>query len=346
MPLGIFATRGVTMPPRRLILLFVLLTAAIPLRGVAQSSTPTSAVGDSMFRRARRMVSEGNGAAGRALVDSLLRREEEGTTAFGNAVYWRGALAETAAEAERDYRKVIVEYPLSPYASDALLAIAELEQARGDRAGALAHLQRFVREHPVSSARGIAALAASRLAFEQRDTRTGCAMIVEARASASATEVELRNQIDYYATRCPAAPVGSSAVAATTPPSIARDSTPVPVTAPAKKSVRDTVAPVRKPARDSATVKPSSSPPKAAARGIHTIQVAAYPTRAAADQLVAKLAARGVKARVSGSTKPFRVRLDFYQTRAAAESAVVSLKERGIIGFVTTEPAASDRASP
>jgi hypothetical protein len=27
---------------------------------------------DSLFRRARRMVSEGNGAAGRALVDSLL----------------------------------------------------------------------------------------------------------------------------------------------------------------------------------------------------------------------------------------------------------------------------------
>ncbi|MBA3672261.1 MAG: hypothetical protein H0W68_09600, partial [Gemmatimonadaceae bacterium] len=134
---------------------------------------------DSLFRRARRQVGEGNGAAGRALVDSLLRSADQGTTAYGDALYWRGALAETAAQAERDYRRVIVEYPLSVYADDALLAIAELEQARGDRAGALQHLQRFVREHPASLARGIAALAAARLAFEQRDTRTGCAMITE-----------------------------------------------------------------------------------------------------------------------------------------------------------------------
>lgn len=341
MPLGILAPRGVTMPTRRFVFLLVVLVAAVPLRGAAQSSTPTTAVGDSMFRRARRMVSDGNGAAGRALVDSLLRREEEGTTAYGNAVYWRGALAETAAEAERDYRKVIVEYPLSPYASDALLAIAELEQARGDRAGALAHLQRFVREHPISSARGIAALAAARLAFEQRDTRAGCAMIVEAKASASTTDVELRNQIDYYATRCPVTGSAASAVAttATTPP--VRDPAPVtPPVAPAtKKPVRDTVAKTP-PAAAKATTAPKP------ARGIYTIQVAAYPTRAAADQLVAKLAARDVKARVSGTSKPYRVRLEFYPTRDAAQAAVVSLKERGIIGFVTTEPAAPDRTSP
>ena len=296
------------------------------------------------------MVSDGNGAAGRALVDSLLRREEEGTTAYGNALYWRGALAETAAEAERDYRKVIVEYPLSPYASDALLAIAELEQARGDRAGALAHLQRFVREHPVSSARGIAALAAARLAFEQRDTRAGCAMIVEAKASATTTDVELRNQIDYYATRCPAAGPGVSSVAttATTPP--ARDSAPVtpPLAPPVRKPVRDTVAKLPPPAAAKPTT-PAAAKPTAApkpARGIYTIQVAAYPTRAAAEQLVAKLAARDVKARISGTSKPYRVRLEFYPTRDAAQAAVVSLKERGIIGFVTTEPAAPDRTSP
>lgn len=343
MSLGILAPRGVTMPTRRFVLLLVLLTAAISLRAAAQSPTPTTAVGDSMFRRARRMVSDGNGAAGRALVDSLLRREEEGTTAYGNALYWRGALSETAAEAERDYRKVIVEYPLSPYASDALLALAELEQARGDRAGALTHLQRFVREQPVSSARGIAALAAARLAFEQRDTRTGCAMIGEAKASASTTEVELRNQIDYYATRCPA--TGSTATsvvtAVTTPPP--RDSVPArpKVTAPVRKPARDTVAQTPPPA----ATKPTPAP-KQAARGIYTIQVAAYPTRAAADQLVTKLAARDVRARVSGTSKPYRVRLDFYPTRDAAQAAVTSLKERGIIGFVTTEPAAPDRTSP
>ena len=165
------------------------------------------------------MVGEGNGTAGRALVDSLLKQAEEGTTTYGDALFWRGALAETAAAAERDYRRVIVEYPLSHYADDALLAIVELEQARGDRAGALAHLQRFVREHPVSAARGVAALAAARLAFDQRDTKTGCAMITEARTSASSTDVELRNQIDYFGSRCTAvATADAPVVPPVTPP--------------------------------------------------------------------------------------------------------------------------------
>ena len=189
---------------RRLVLCTVVFLGVGAARGLAQANSTTASPRDTVYRRARKLVSEGNGAAGRALVDSLLRQSTEGTTAYGDAVYWRGALAETAADAERDYRRVIVEYPVSLYADDALLALVELEQARGDRAGALQHLQRFVREHQVSNpARGVAALAAARLAFDQRDTKTGCAMITEARASATATDVEMRNQINYSAIDAP-----------------------------------------------------------------------------------------------------------------------------------------------
>lgn len=310
------------------------------------SATPSPS--DSIFRRARRLVSEGNGVAGRALVDSMLKREDEGTNGYGNALYWRGALAETAAEAERDYRRVIVEYPLSFYLDDALLAIAELEQARGDRAGALAHLQRFVRDHPVSAARGIAALAAGRLAFEQRDTKTGCAMIAEARASASSTDVELRNQIDYFASRCAAAPetvvvapvTPTPTRPATTNPATRKPPTTKPVTtAPPKKIVPDSVkAPVTPPAKPAPTVEtPAATPAPARPRGNYTIQLAAYNTRPEAERLIASLAKRDVTARVSGTAKPFRVRLAFYPSREAAAAEVASLKARGIIGFVTTE---------
>src|SRR5690349_3946629 len=168
----------------------------------AGSPRPPLPATDSVYNRARRLVSEGDGVTGRALVDSMLRAAAEGTTAYGDALYWRGALAEAAADAERDYRRVIVEYPLSPYADDALLALAELEQARGDRAAAYQHLQRFVREHPASPARARAGLAAARLAFEQHDSGRGCAMISEARASTGANDVELRNQIEYYGSHC------------------------------------------------------------------------------------------------------------------------------------------------
>jgi cell division septation protein DedD len=330
---------------------------------------------DSVYKRARRLVSEGEGATGRALVDSMLRAATEGTPAYGDALYWRGALAETASDAERDYRRVIVEYPLSPYADDALLSLAELEQARGDRAAAYQHLQRFVREHPMGPARARAGLAAARLAFEQRDVPRGCAMIADARLSAG-PDVELRNQIDYQGARCPA----TTATASVTPapsaaaPSVRSSGSPTAVSAPpgsSSSAPSTSTAPAsaspstglpsraetttsrtaRSPAPRSAPTAnaPAAKEPVAresAPRGIWTIQLAAYNTRSDAEALVRKLAARGVKARISGDAKPFRVRLDYYDTRQAAAARVAELKQRGIIGFVTDEPRTAGASPP
>jgi len=368
----------------RIILPVIVALSAFAQRTNAQesSSAPPLPTTDSIFRRARRLVSEGEGATGRALVDSLLRAAPEGTTPYGDALFWRGALAETAADAERDYRRVIVEYPLSPYSDDALLSLAELEQARGDRAAALQHLQRFVREHPASPARARAGLAAARLAFEQHDNTRGCAMIVDARASAGKGDVELRNQIEYYGGHCSAATAVASpsgAPAATSSPSVtpagaARPAPvqPAPRTTTATVGTRSTTTPTppasvdespptvassrtetTKPANVTAAAKSGSATTsrergsdgagasaKNAPRGIWTIQLAAYNTRADAERLVNKLASRGVKARISGEAKPFRVRLAYYPTRQAAVAEVAALKERGIIGFVTDEPSA------
>lgn len=319
---------------RRLVLFSVFLLGLGANTGSGQASAAGVSPRDTLFRRARRLVSEGNGAAGRVLADSLLRQSTEGTTAYGDALYWRGALAETAADAERDYRRVIVEYPASLYADDALLALVELEQARGDRAGALQHLQRFVREHQVSNpARGVAALAAARLAFDQRDTKTGCTMITDARASASATDVEMRNQIDYFGSRC----TGEVAMTAPAPAASVTPSRDTVVPTPRRTAAK----PQEKP-----TPKPLESPVPAKPRGSHTIQLAAFNTQAEADRLVAKLGKSGVSARVSGTAKPFRVRMGFYATRQAAQDEVVALKQRGIIGFVTTEEPPAEAKTP
>jgi cell division protein FtsN len=273
---------------------------------------------------------------------------------------------------------VIVEYALSPYADDALLALAELEQARGDRAAAYQHLQRFVREHPMGPARARAGLAAARLAFEQRDVARGCAMIADARASAGSTEVELLNQIDYQGARCPAASASATATAvpATATPAVRSSGSPTsaasasPRTSSSGQTASTTPASARRgtgataradtatsrtatttASRSAATTgahatkeQPAVKEPavkEPAPRGIWTIQLAAYNTRPDAEALVRKLAARGVKARISGNTKPFRVRLDYYDTRQAAAARVAELKQNGIIGFVTDEPRTS-----
>jgi cell division septation protein DedD len=335
---------------------------------------------DSLFRHARRLVGDGNGVAGRALVDSLLRVADPISPAYGDALYWHGVVALTAAEAERDYRRVIVEYPLAYYKDDALLSIAELEQARGDRAGALAHLQRYVREHALGKERGTAALGAARLAFEQHDTPLGCSMLTEARRSATAADVELRNQIEAYGTsRCagqnamtavasssqpsaaPVAPASAPvATPADTPPArpkvVAQPKTSAPIStmqppSTPKPSTPKPSAPkpsIPQPRPTTATVTTPASAPAATPRTAtsYTVQLAAYETRPPAEALVEKLATRGVKARVSGTSKPFRVRLDFYRTHKEAADVVSALKKRGMVGYVTTEARPREATSP
>jgi cell division protein FtsN len=178
-------------------------------------------------------------------------------------------------------------------------------------------------------------------------------MITEARASALSTDVELRNQIDYFGSRCTGvttadAPVVPPVSAPVTPP---RDTTAAPkkmAVVPSKTATeKGQQIPTRAPlVRDN---KGAPTPPvrdDKAGQGIYTIQLAAYNTRADAEQLVKKLAVKEVAARVSGTTKPFRVRLAFFPTRQAAQNEVASLKERGIIGFVTTEERAPTGKSP
>ena len=79
---------------------------------------------------------------------------------------------------------------------------------------------------------------------------------------------------------------------------------------------------------------------------MYTVQLAAYSTVAEAHALVERLEKKGIHARVSGSTKPFRVRLALHATRRAAVDDVAELKAQSIIGFVTTEEQPSEQKRP
>jgi cell division protein FtsN len=329
------------------------------VRAASPSMRPAT---DSLFRRARRLVAEGNGVAGRALVDSLLRAADRTTPAYGDALYWHGALAPTAAEAERDYRRVIVEYPLAYYADDALLAIAELEQARGDRAGALMHLQRYVKEHPGGAGRGIAALGAARLAFEQRDPKLGCSMIAAARSSAATTDVELRNQIEYYGRQCgtgsvatsaptpppQAAPVAVPAATPTTarqtpaqtpaqtstsarrPAPMSSNPTPTPTRAstPAAAPARTSTGAASTPAPVSTMPVPVSPKPRPTAP---TVSAAAPPSRASARSTASTPNNPPAAARTAPPAgRMYTIQLAAYDTRPPAEALVGKLAARGV----------------
>ena len=295
-------------------LLGLVALAAHPATARAQA-TPTNVAAaqggqdvaaDSIFLHAQRLVAEGNGTAGRALVAQQLASAPPRSVRYVEALYWRATLAATAADAERDYKRLIIEFPLSPRAEDALVQLAQLEMARGDRAQALRHLERVVLEHPTSPARARARSWMARVLFEEGNAARACARLDDARRSAPSDAVELRNQIAYDAQRCEG--VDTTVVAASGAP----------------------VSPVPR------ATAPSAGTPAQAAPGPpveFTVQVAAYGARESAERLRATLLARGYGARVvpAGPTI-YRVYVGRYASREAALTAAERLKANKVVG--------------
>jgi cell division protein FtsN len=295
---------------------FIVAGGCLLITAALSAQTGTSPRADSVFARAKQLVVNGNGAAGRLLVDSVVAATSPDSAAYGEALYWRAALAATTADAERDYRRLVVEYPLSPRASEALLQLAQLESARGDRQAASTHLNRFLLENKTSPERGRAALLLVRLSFEQNDPQHGCVVLARSLREVPESEVELRNQLDYYSPRC-------ENVDTTRTASTAGSNATSP--APTDSARRDTT-------RHGTSAKPTGA---ATAKGRYTLQVAAYGSRADADRMAKRLEARGLDVRVVGQTKVFRVRVGHYETRAAAAAAARELKTKKIDAFVT-----------
>ena len=316
----------------------------------AQDST-TAARRDSLYLRAQRLVNEGKGDVGRAIVDSLLKTTTPGTAAHAEGLFWRASLATTSAEAERDYRQITVDFPLSPRTQDALLRLAQLEIQRGDRPLALAHLQRLVRENAAGTVRARAAYWMARVYFEMNDVPHACAAVTDARGAMLTSDVELRNQVDYVGQRCPLAATS----AAQQPSVVASAPLPAPVPQPVPVPLADTVA-----VRDTTVVPTDTSSAAAPATAVAThtvatstppaptkkpaaastdaqrfsVQVAAYGTAPEAQRLMKQYRANGYDARVAGTVAPFRVRIGRFKTRAEAVALAKVLKQKSGAAFV------------
>lgn len=318
---------------------------------------------DPVFTRAQALVSDGNGAAGRALIDSMIAATPPSAPLYPQALFWRASLAASAADAESDYKHIVVDYPLTAQAPDALLRLAQLELARGDRDAALSHLQRIPRDYPNSRSLARANYWIARVFFEKNDLVNGCAANANALARLDSTEVELRNQIQYQGQRCPVA--GAGVPAQSQAPAQSQPVSQLPRAVATSDSAR-----VEKPA--SAEVKPSAdtkavgvdakttgvatkatgtdskaiaetkraTPPADAkvAKAEYSVQVAAYKTRADADKLTENLKNRGYEARVDVSPDWFRVRIGRYASEQTAASKLREMKAKQLAGFVVRAP--------
>jgi len=321
-------------------------------------------------------VSDGNGVAGRALIDSVIAATQPTARLYPEALFWRATLAANAADAESDYKHIVVDYPLAPQAEDALLRLAQLELARGDRDGALGHLQRIPRDYPRSKSLARASYWTARVLFEKNDVPNACAANANAMAQADASQVELRNQIQYQGQRCPAAVAEASppmsgvsanspatSVTASTTPRSASAPTPS-VTSAVPTSVADaskgekpraidtTTRPATAPSTEPKTVVSPQrpKPPIEANDSKPSIVDPAKAPKAAAEKTVAK--ASTISSRGNG----YSVQVAAYNHKADAEKFASGLTKRGYaarvdgsvapfrvrIGRYTTEKEAED----
>ena len=303
---------------------------------------------DPVFVRAQTLVSDGNGVAGRALIDSVIAATQPTARLYPEALFWRATLAANAADAESDYKHIVVDYPLAPQAEDALLRLAQLELARGDRDGALGHLQRIPRDYPRSKSLARASYWMARVLFEKNDIPNACAANANALAQADASQVELRNQIQYQGQRCPVAVATvnspmtdvsannprTPATASTTPKSASPNTTsttpvtPTPVVATEKekpRAVDTTTPPVATPSTVPRTVVPAQhpKPPTEANDSKPSIVDPAKAPKAAAEKAVTK--ASTTPSRGNG----YSVQVAAYTNRAEADKLTSTLRKRG-----------------
>lgn len=283
------------------------------------SDTARAAVTDSLrravFQRAQRLVNDGSGAEGRALMDSLLNATEPGSAAEADVLFWRASLAESWEAAQRDYLRITLEHERSARSGAALLRLAQGELARGDRDGALKYLERLDRETPASPVRGEAGLWHGRLLIERGSGDAGCTILRSNREFVARGALELENQYDFLLRGCAAATGAASAGAV---PSASAPSVPPP---PRPSSAPSRAVP---PSADSAM----APRPTRATTLVWTVQIAAFPTAAEARKFAEEIRARGYDTRVDGTSAPFRVRFGRYESRDAATAAMNAYKQK------------------
>ncbi len=297
-------------------------SASVLLGAPASAQTPparASAAVQSAVDRARTLADAGNLLGARRVLDSLVTAVALVPDDLAETLYWRAVLSERAADAELDWKQLIIEAPLSPRAPDALLRLGEAELVRGDARGARVHLEHLVRDFSDGEQRPKAMILIVRSYFDERDVTRACSTIASLKA-ADVPPGELQLQADELRGRCAKVQHAAAARLADTLTAVA----PVAASKPSvdKPSAERSPAPVRD------AVEPTRGPR-------YSVQIAAYDTRAKGVAIVKRLTTRGIKARVDGDRKPFRVRVGLYATRAEATAALVKMKRQGQSGFVT-----------
>src|SRR6266571_3462480 len=275
----------------------------VVLAAMLLSVCPTvrlSAQGDTL-RAAALRVAQTRPDSARAMMRRLLASLSPQDSLYPGALFTAGRIAADATAAATNLQRVVVEYGRSVWADSALVLLTQLYSAQADPAATVQAAERLRRDYPDSPLRPRADFWAARAYFDLKDDARGKSLIRAALDGAGA-DVEFKNQVTFYASRC------ASTTAAP------------PVTAPA--TAGDTQA---KPASPAAT---------------YAVQVLAVKSAAQVDEMLTRLKVMGFDARVVRDTSGlFKVRVGRYASHDEAAQAQRRLKTRlGGQPFVVEEP--------
>ncbi len=239
------------------------------------------------------------------LTRRLLAALSPADSAYPEALYTSAILAADAATAATNLQRVVVEFGRSPWADDALLRLTQLYFAQGDHAATVQAAERMRRDYPDSPLKPRADFWGARAYFDLKDEAHGCELVREA-LDRVGEDVELKNQLTFYAARCGAPP---------------------PVTAAGPDGVT-TPAP-------GDTQHAGGATPTA-----YAVQVLAVKSAAQVDEMLTRLKVMGFDAHVVRDTSGlFKVRVGRYATRGDAQQAQARLKTKlGGQPFLVEEP--------
>jgi len=281
---------------RRLVAVAVLVLAVGPPGRLAGQT-------DTRLVEALRLAQSGQVDSGRAIVRRLLATLPPSDSSYPQALLAAAKIAPDAPTVSSNLNRIVVEYGATPWADDALLLLSQLYFAQHDPAQTVQAAERLNRDYPDSPFRPRASFYAARAYFELKNETRGCELIRQALDGAG-DDVEFKNQVSFYASRCgaPATPTTTT----TTPTST-----------------------------DTGSKATSTTLPRA-----YAVQVLAVKSAAQVDDMLTRLKVLGFDARVvRDSTGFFKIRVGHYATHDEAVRTQRRLKQKvGGQPFVVDEP--------
>lgn len=274
-------------------------TLAVGLLVATSWATTSSAQNDPRLAAAVRQAQEGAGDSARATVRKLLTATPTSDTLYAAILYTSAVIANDATEMQRQLQRVAVEFPISSWADDALLRLAQIDYAMRQFEAAAGNVERLTSTFPSSPLFPQAAYWAGRSYIELKRYTEACRWLADGMARTQ-NDGELQTQLGALYQRCDGDPA--------------------------------------EPAVEPATKAAPASAPAGAGTTTYRVQLAAVTTQAAADAAVKQVATLGYRAVAVREGGLYKVRAGSFAVRADAQAAANTLKSRlGGTPFVVSD---------